>query len=126
RAGGDPLREPPRAPMPRDPPLMLCTLVKEAPEGPDWVFEPKLDGLRVLARIDQRGQVELISRNDKPQSSMFPEIVDGVKQCVHHPALLDGEIVCLDEDRRSSFRLLQQRFHLTDAAVIRQRMQLYP
>src|SRR5207249_3148665 len=39
---------------------------------------------------------------------------------------LDGEIVCLDERGQSSFRLLQQRFHLVDPARVAQRMKKYP
>jgi len=53
------------SPMPDAPAPMLCTLVDAAFDSPDWAFEPKLDGLRVLARFDG-GALMLLSRNNKP------------------------------------------------------------
>jgi DNA ligase D-like protein (predicted ligase) len=114
------------ASMPRNPPLMLCTLVKDFGEGSDWIFEPKLDGLRALATVDRGSRVELISRNDKPQNAIFPEIVDGLKRCAKQPVMLDGEIVCLDANGQASFRLLQQRFHVTDAKRLLERLRRLP
>src|SRR5205085_2722532 len=109
--------------MSDQPALMLCTLVAQPFDDPAWVFEPKLDGLRVLCRVDRGGRIALISRNGKEQSFQFPEIVDALKRCVTKPsAELDGEIVCLDENGLSSFRKLQQRFHLESADVIARRV----
>jgi DNA ligase D-like protein (predicted ligase) len=104
---------------------MLCALVADAFDDPDWIFEPKLDGLRVIARFDGR-QINLLSRNDKPQERAFPDIVNALRKAVSRPIILDGEIVCLDERGRSSFRALQQRFHLENQAVIAQRARDYP
>ncbi len=111
--------------LPGRPALMLCTLVAEPFDDPNWLFEPKLDGLRVWCRFDGRN-VGLVSRNEKPQNFQFPEIVAAVEASLDAPAVLDGEIVCVDERGRSSFRLLQQRFHLEDAAEVRRRMERYP
>jgi DNA ligase D-like protein (predicted ligase) len=108
------------------PALMLCTLVAEPFDDPKWVFEPKLDGLRVLCRVEARG-VKLISRNGKDQSLQFPEIVAALAKGVRRkPAELDGEIVCLDDRGVSSFRKLQQRFHIEDPATIARRVKEYP
>ena len=60
-----------------EPSPMLCTLVDEAFDSPDWTFEPKFDGLRVLARFDG-DELTLLSRNNKPQEARFPEIAEGV------------------------------------------------
>src|SRR4051794_4826733 len=106
------------SPMPDAPAPMLCTLVDAAFDSPDWTFEPKFDGLRVLARFDGRG-VTLLSRNNKPQESRFPEVVEGLREALRYPAIIDGEVVCLDEEGKTSFRSLQQRFHLDDAEEIR-------
>ena len=115
----------PTVTLPHDIELMLCTLVAEPFDDQRWIFEPKLDGLRVLCRCE-RGRASIISRNGKPQDFQFPEVVAALEESVTAPALLDGEIVCLDERGRSSFRLLQQRFHLLDADEVRQRMRQYP
>src|SRR5438105_15470865 len=100
---------------------MLCTLVEQPFDDPDWIFEPKLDGLRVLCRFDGK-RVSLISRNGKSQDFQFPDIVESLRKTLTKPALLDGEIVCLDENGQSSFRALQQRFHLTDVGVVASRV----
>ena len=114
-----------RSPMPRAVQLMLCTLVPAPFDDPDWIFEPKLDGLRVLCRFDGK-RVTLISRNDKPQDFQFPDVAEALRKSLSKPALLDGEIVCLDERGQSSFRALQQRFHLTEAGVVAERVKRYP
>src|SRR3954469_21284491 len=113
------------SPMPAAPAPMLCTLVDAAFDSPDWAFESKLDGLRVLTRFDGRA-VTLLSRNDKPQGARFPEIVDGLQEALRYPAVVDGEVVCLDESGRTSFRALQQRFHLDDRDEVRRRMARHP
>ena len=53
---------------------MLATLVADPFDNPAWAFEPKYDGLRVLARSDGRG-VELMSRNRASQNGPFPDVV---------------------------------------------------
>src|SRR5436309_7566235 len=107
------------------PDLMLCTLVAKPFDKAGWIFETKLDGLRVLCASDGK-QWKLCSRNDKPQNSFFPDIVKALQKSIRKQAVLDGEIVCLDERGQSSFRLLQQRFHLVDPARVAQRMKKYP
>lgn len=112
----------------RTPPLfepMMATLVTGPFDHPDWVFEPKFDGLRVLAYFDGR-DVRLISRNDKPQESMFPDVAAALRRSLRRPAVVDGEIVCFDKKGRTSFRALQQRFHLTDPDEIVTRGEQYP
>src|SRR5437764_8382616 len=96
---------------------MMATLVATPFDHPDWVFEPKFDGLRVLVYFDGR-TVRLISRNNKPQEAMFPDVAAGLRKSLRRSAVLDGEIVCFDDTGRTSFRSLQQRFHLTNAARI--------
>src|SRR5688572_20174730 len=66
-----------RSPMPASPAMMLCTLVGKAFDDPQWIFEPKLDVLRVLCHVRKRS-VRLVSRNGKSQNFQFPEIVEGL------------------------------------------------
>src|SRR4051794_32714101 len=82
--------------VPADLRLMLCTLVAEPFDDLRWVFEPKLDGLRVICLVDG-GAVGLVSRNGRPQVFQFPDVVAAIQKCLGGgPAILDGEIVCLD------------------------------
>ena len=99
---------------------MLATLSPELPHGGDWVFEPKLDGIRALVYAIA-GSVKLYSRNHKPLDEAYPELVDALTSAVRGEAVLDGEIVAIDPKRRlSSFALLQQRSQLRDAELVRQ------
>lgn len=90
---------------------MLAKLVKGFPTG-DVLFEPKWDGFRTL--IWRSGdRVELGSRNSRPLTRYFPEIVDAVRANFPDPCCIDGEIVLVDPERgdRLNFDLLQQRIH---------------
>jgi bifunctional non-homologous end joining protein LigD len=111
--------------MPKQPVLMQCTLVAEPFDDPDWIFEPKLDGLRVLCWYDG-SRLDVLSRQHKAQNAQFPDLIAALRPCLPYRVILDGEVVCLDAHGRSSFRLLQQRLHLHDRSVIEERMRQYP
>jgi bifunctional non-homologous end joining protein LigD len=99
---------------------MLATLSQDLPHDGDWVFEPKLDGIRALAYVIG-GSVKLYSRNHKPLEDAYPELIEALAHAVRDDAVLDGEIVAIDPKRRlSSFALLQQRSQLRDAELVRQ------
>ena len=85
----------------------LATLVGAAPDGSDWVHEIKLDGYRVLARIE-RGRVRLLTRNRQDWTERFPAVAEAAAALPVKEALLDGEIVALDRSGVSSFQALQQ------------------
>ncbi len=104
---------------------MAATLVDAPFDHPGWIFEPKFDGLRVLVRFDGR-DLTLLSRNDKPQEAMFPDVAAALREALRRPAVLDGEVVCFDDTGRTSFRALQQRFHLLDPEQIRERAERFP
>lgn len=98
---------------------MLATLSEVLPTGGNWVFEPKLDGIRALVYATG-GSVKLFSRNHKPRDAAYPELVEALAKAVRADAVLDGEIVAIDPKRRlSSFARLQQRSQLRDAARAR-------
>jgi ATP dependent DNA ligase domain len=111
--------------MPKQPALMQCTLVAEPFDDPDWLFEPKLDGLRVLCWFNG-SHLRVLSRQHKEQNAQFPDLIAALRPCLPCRVILDGEVVCLDAQGRSSFRLLQQRLHLQDPTVIKERMWQYP
>lgn len=90
---------------------MLATLIDKSFNHEDWIFEIKFDGYRALGYV-QKNVVELRSRNDNSFNQIFPSIVNDLKK-LKTEAILDGEIVVLDEKGRSNFQLMQnyQRTH---------------
>ncbi len=84
---------------------MKALLVERVPAG-DWELELKFDGIRAL--ILKRGKkVQVLSRNRKDYSERFSELAKAVAELSVKTAVLDGEVVALDEKGRSSFQLLQ-------------------
>jgi ATP-dependent DNA ligase len=104
---------------------MLASLAAEPFDHPDWIAEPKYDGLRVLVRFDGE-ELTLISRNGKAQNVQFPDVVAALDRALSRPVVLDGEVACFDAKGKSSFRALQQRFHLLDEGEILERARKYP
>jgi bifunctional non-homologous end joining protein LigD len=97
---------------------MLATLTDRAPSGSGWVYEPKLDGVRVLAYVTG-GSVRLFSRNRRQVEGGYPELVEALSLAVRGDAVLDGEIVAPDPATGlSSFARLQQRMHLRDTVRV--------
>jgi bifunctional non-homologous end joining protein LigD len=98
--------------LPVFPPVapMLAKPVKALPEG-DVLFEPKWDGFRSI--IFRSGEeVEIGSRNEKPMTRYFPEIVEAAKRSLPEKCVVDGEIVLIGPTGdRLDFELLQQRIH---------------
>ena len=87
---------------------MLAITTDKAFDNPDWVFEIKWDGYRAVAFIED-GRVRLVSRNQNDLTPQFPELGTLPKFITGERAILDGEIVALDEEGRPSFSLMQQR-----------------
>jgi bifunctional non-homologous end joining protein LigD len=85
---------------------MKAKLVGSMPSGGDWVYEIKFDGYRALA-IRGGSETRILSRNQKDLGSKFPEVKDSIAALDLKDAIIDGEIVALDEKGRSSFQLLQ-------------------
>ena len=100
---------------------MFATIGREVPREEGWTFEPKYDGIRVVAEIG-RERVRLVTRNDKDKAAQFPEVVEalrtlGTKAGV--PLVLDGEIIALDaKGRPLRFQELQGRMHVQDATKV--------
>lgn len=89
---------------------MLATLADGLPPGPQWLFEPKLDGVRCVAHVGQQG-VTLRSRNRNDITPSYPEIVAALAGQARADVVIDGELVVL-RDGRSSFEAMQERLHV--------------
>jgi bifunctional non-homologous end joining protein LigD len=87
---------------------MKAKLVEKPPATGGWIYELKFDGFRAVA-VKISNRVSLYSRNEKKLDARFPEIVDAIKQIPAGECVIDGEIVAVDEEGRSSFQLLQAR-----------------
>jgi len=85
----------------------LAALVRSPPAGDEWLHEIKFDGYRIGCRI-AGGQVRLISRNGKDWTDAFPAIAGAAARLRTRDALLDGEVVVVLPDGRTSFEALQQ------------------
>jgi bifunctional non-homologous end joining protein LigD len=102
---------------------MYATLGHELPRGTGWTYEPKYDGMRVIADVSAR-QARLVTRNGKDKSTQFPEIVLALRTLARQagrPVQLDGEVVARKRRRTSAaapeaseFQQLQSRMHLKD------------
>jgi bifunctional non-homologous end joining protein LigD len=95
-------------PMPTTIHPMLATSTAKAFDNPDWLFEIKWDGYRAVAFIEE-GRVRLVSRSQNDLTAQFPELGTLPQFVKAKRAILDGEIVALDEEGRPSFSLMQQR-----------------
>src|SRR5205823_13913430 len=95
---------------------MLARALPCIPEGA-LSFEPKWDGFRSMIFRDHE-EVEIGSRNEKPMTRYFPEIVEAVKANLPDRCVVDGEIVVVVGDRLE-FEVLQQRIHPAASRVNR-------
>ena len=94
--------------MPRAIHPMLATLVDGPFDDQQWLYEIKWDGYRAIAFLDG-GSVRLVSRNQNDLTAAYPELHSIGEYVKARTAILDGEIVALDEQGRPSFSLMQQR-----------------
>jgi bifunctional non-homologous end joining protein LigD len=85
----------------------LATLVDAPPAGAGWLHEIKLDGYRILARIEH-GKARLLTRSGHDWTARMPGVAEALLALKVRSALLDGEVVALDADGRSRFQLLQR------------------
>jgi ATP-dependent DNA ligase len=105
--------------LPVTPPVapMLAALTRDLPEGDGWYFEPKWDGFRCLAFRDG-DEVDLRSRNQRPLTRYFPEIVDALRAVRCDRFVLDGELIVLGPSQ-FDFAALLARLHPAASRVAR-------
>jgi bifunctional non-homologous end joining protein LigD len=87
---------------------MLASVTEKPFDDPNWFFEIKWDGYRAVAFFEE-GRVRLVSRNQNDLTPRYPELKVLGDRVQAKTAILDGEVVVLDEQGRPSFSLMQQR-----------------
>jgi bifunctional non-homologous end joining protein LigD len=97
-----------KASMPKHIEPMLATLATKAFDDDDWLFEIKWDGFRVQAVVDE-GKVKIWTRSLKDAEMYFPNLLSPPRWIEAQQAIVDGEVVALDEAGRPDFSLLQTK-----------------
>ena len=103
--------------LPVMPPVapMLAKLARTMPEGDGYVYEPKWDGFRCIVFRDG-DDIELGSRNERPLTRYFPDVVEAVRSAMPERCVVDGEIVIAGADGLD-FDTLQLRLHPAESRV---------
>ena len=107
--------------LPLHPPFkpMLAKLARTIPDGDGWLFEPKWDGFRCVVFRDG-DDIELASRNERPFTRYFPELLEPLRAALPDRCVVDGEIVVADGDGNGlDFDALLQRIHPAESRVRR-------
>jgi bifunctional non-homologous end joining protein LigD len=94
---------------------MLATKAADVPTGDGWAHEVKWDGMRVLADTGPAG-TRLTSRNDNDVTAAWPDVA--ASPLGGRDALLDGEVIALDEAGIPDFRVLQERMHVRNRTSV--------
>lgn len=121
---------PPEGPAAEDPfpepfPPMLAQSAAEPFDDPAWYFEPKWDGVRVLAFLQGGGRgVRLFSRSLRAVEDQYPELVEALEKLP--PCVLDGEVIAPDAEGRPDFGRLQQRMQRSDPVEARRAAEKIP
>jgi bifunctional non-homologous end joining protein LigD len=96
-------------PMPKFVPPQLASASERPPTGKDWLHELKLDGYRMQARVEN-GKVQLLTRSGLDWTHRMRPVATSLAELSAKAALLDGEVIVLDERGISSFAALQAAF----------------
>ncbi|HVA40920.1 MAG TPA: DNA ligase D [Candidatus Binataceae bacterium] len=102
---------------PRQFPFALARLMDEPPEGGEWLYEIKYDGVRALA-IRDGGLVRIFGRSGLEVTANYPEVVLALGKLPFPRFVLDGEIIAFGPDGRPSFQALQRRIQAQDRGQI--------
>jgi bifunctional non-homologous end joining protein LigD len=106
-----------RGALPKKPSPQLATPATRPPAGPGWLLEPKLDGYRVLCRIEDR-EVTVLTRRGNDWTHEFGAIAEAARKLPCRTALVDGEAVVYDSRGVTSFQRLQNALKGDSAAIV--------
>jgi bifunctional non-homologous end joining protein LigD len=121
----DPPQDPGRQPLPANVLPMLAVTGTLPADDAAYAYEVKWDGVRALLSVEG-GRLCLVARKGTDITARYPELRPLGRVLGSREAILDGEIVALDESGHPSFQLLQGRMHVESESVIRRRMTEIP
>lgn len=104
---------------------MLAALSEQPFTKAGWIYEPKMDGIRGIT-LFQNGKVRILSRRNLDLTSQYPGLAAELSQLLSVDAVIDGEIIALNELGLPSFQHLQQRMNLTKETDVLRAEQLVP
>ena len=107
---------------------MAASTARALPDGGNWVYEPKYDGVRVVAEASPDG-ARLVTRNGKDKTRQFPEVVDALRALARRRGrrlVLDGELVALVDGEPARFQAIQARTHVKESDEIARRVESSP
>src|SRR6202012_293223 len=99
------LRTGKKLPMPSAVAPMLCTLTKEPVDDPEYLYEIKWDGYRIISYVS-KGKVRMDSRSAKDYTTRYPPVVEALQR-LGHDAVVDGEVVVFNKAGLPDFDALQ-------------------
>ena len=112
-----PIRTP--EPFPKTLKPMLATLVSDPFSDPKWLFEPKLDGFRILAFI-RKGEVTLRTRNDNDYTGHYPWVAQDLAAYPDSEMVVDGEMAALNDKGVPDFNLMQHSAEIATRGLKRE------
>ena len=95
----------------------LAKLVEKAPDGSDWLHELKLDGYRMLARLDA-GRAQILTRRGNDWTDKYPTIAKAIAGLPAQNAYLDGELCGVLPDGRTAFNLIQNATDTGEGSLV--------
>lgn len=95
----------------------LAQLSNTVPSGREWVHEIKFDGYRIQAHL-RNGVVQLFTRSGQNWTHQFPQLAENLKHIKVSSAIIDGEVVILDQKGRSNFQVLQNALKSSETSAL--------
>lgn len=95
----------------------LATLVKKPPIGDEWLHEIKFDGYRIMCFIKDK-KIKFMTRNQKDWTEKFKELQHEIQKLNLKSAILDGEIIALNQKNQSDFQLLTNSFNKQKKSIL--------
>lgn len=106
-----------KKPIPNSMQPELATLIEKPPIGDDWLHEIKFDGYRLLCFVKDK-KIKFLTRNQKDWTEKFKELQLEIQNLNLKSAILDGEIIAVNQKNRSDFQLLSNSINSKEKSIL--------